>query len=218
MQYRVRGFVLVALVGVACAVAPAVAQAPRPAIAIANRALVFGQHTLLVAQLLNGAGDAGRQVQLLERPVTQPRYRIAGSGTADPQGRAFFDLNPGGDAFYAVRTIGGTPQVTLGLRVRVRPSIAVRISDRTPRRGARVRFAGIVKPDIDGTIVRIQRRRFGSTYTTVRVTRLRNTGAANSFYTARIRIRRSGSYRVVTNPTATLNVGASGVRHIRVHR
>src|SRR5918999_122753 len=89
--------------------------------------------------------------------------------------------------------------VTLTGKVKtaVAPLVGLRVGDRTPRRGQRVRFRGTVRPQHDGTRVAIQRKRRDGTWATVATPRLRDAGDAYSRYTKRLRIRRTGTYRTV---------------------
>lgn len=217
-----RSIALVAGCSALVGASPSVAQAPpgRINLQLSTRSVVFGESVTATGTLVTGAGDAGRVVGLTRKVVrTETRYREVQRASADANGSFSFTFIPDATAFYGSYTPDLTPrQSSFGLRVRVRPSIAVRISDRTPRRGGRVAFAGLVKPALDGTTVQIQRRRFGGLWATVGYTRLRATGAANSFYLRRLRIGRSAAYRVVVNATPGLEMGASSPRRITVRR
>jgi hypothetical protein len=80
--------------------------------------------------------------------------------------------------------------------VAVRIRVTRRVSDRTPRVGTRVRFAGTACPEHDGQLAYIQRRTSTGAYRTVARTTLRDTGGVCSKYARKIRVRRDGTYRV----------------------
>ena len=102
----------------------------------------------------------------------------------------------------------------------VRPRVGLRLGDKTPARGSRVRFRGSVLPAHDGSAVRIQRRTsagWRTIATPVLATATPSGGVARSKYRARIRIRRSGAYRTVMPAHADHARGKSGKRRARVH-
>jgi hypothetical protein len=101
--------------------------------------------------------------------------------------------------------------------VRVRLSVSFKVSDSTPKKGARVRFYGTAAPAHDGKPVLIQKRT-ASGYKTVTRTTLLDNGTATSKYSKRLRIRSSGTYRVVVQSVdQDHDDGASRSRTLRVH-
>jgi hypothetical protein len=77
----------------------------------------------------------------------------------------------------------------------VRPAITLRLSDRTPRPGQRVRFSGRVCPEHDGVAIALQRRS-GTTWRTLRKPVLKDiAGSTCSSFARRLRVRRDGAYR-----------------------
>ena len=80
----------------------------------------------------------------------------------------------------------------------------MKVSDKTPRRGQRVRFSGLVTPAHDGTAVKLQRRtRTGwkTRQTLVLAAATPLNGVARSTYSTRLRVRSTGRYRAVVVPT-----------------
>ena len=71
--------------------------------------------------------------------------------------------------------------------------ITLKVSDKTPRSGTRVRFYGSVKPADDGR-VRIQKRGRGGKFKTVARATLKDAGA-RSTYSRRLKIKADGVYR-----------------------
>jgi hypothetical protein len=80
--------------------------------------------------------------------------------------------------------------------VKVRMKVSLRVSDSSPDAGELVRFRGSVKPQHDGNVVDIQKRRRDGSYKTIAHARLRDAGDTRSRYGRRVRIRRGGVYRV----------------------
>jgi hypothetical protein len=104
--------------------------------------------------------------------------------------------------------------------VSVRSKVGLRLSDKTPLRGQRVRFRGSVMPPHDGQAVKIQRRTRTGWRTIaqpVLATAAPINGVARSRYSKRIRIRRSGVFRTVKPADGDHARGKSPKRRARVH-
>lgn len=129
------------------------------------------------------------------RPARHTRYR-----TVTPQPATIYD------------TLLRSPEVLILVRLRV----GIRLSDSTPRRGQRVRFFGSVAPKHNGRKVFIQRRRRDGRWRTVARTVTRNAAGNRSRYSKRVRIVRSGAYRVRVRGHADHRTGTSRRRAIRV--
>lgn len=200
---------------------PAAAQddgTPRPQIAIRPRAVVYGQTATLTGTLVKGAADAGTPVALLRRAVSvEDVYHEVARMTAGPAGDFRFSIQPTANAYYAVRTRTEPVQTSLGLLARVTPSVELRLPRRAVAPGRRLRFTGTVRPDLDRTLVRVQRRTGGG-YVTVARTRLVRADADSSTFSVRVRVARGGSYRVAVPSTAALSEGVSSPRRVRVRR
>jgi hypothetical protein len=98
----------------------------------------------------------------------------------------------------------------------VRPAISLRLSDRTPRRGQRVRFSGRLCPEHDGTAIALQRRT-ATGWKTLRSPVLKDVvGATCSSYARRMRVRRDGAYRARFLGDADHVAGNSRVKHANV--
>jgi hypothetical protein len=123
---------------------------------------------------------------------------------------------------YHVQAKTSPPSTSADVLVNVRPRISLRVSDRTPRRGQRVRFSGAVQPQHDGARVRLQRRtRTGGWHTVASpllVPALPIDGVDRSRYAKRLRVHATRAYRVVFVPTDGDHVrGKSAKRRLRVH-
>ena len=106
-----------------------------------------------------------------------------------------------------------SPIVLLGVTVRV----STRVSDRRVLRGQRVRFSGRVRPARDGTPIAIQRFRKGA-WRTIADTIARPRDASSSRFRKRVRIRRSGRYRVFAGAEGQYVSNAGRTVRIRARR
>ena len=200
------------------AAAAAVAATPQPTISPAQPALVFGEGTTISGTLAGGAAQAGKPVSLQQRPAGAKAYKTVFTGAADATGSFAFPVTPATTVRYRVQAATKPVQTSRSVLVVVRSKVAFRISDRTPRKNQRIRFSGLVTPALDGVPVLIQRKNSAGAYMTVARTVLRDAGDTSSQYSRRLRVGRSGTYRVSIPATATLSAGASVARVIRVHR
>jgi hypothetical protein len=168
----------------------------------------------------NVAGRPGARVELEQTPFpfTDP-FKNAAQGTADAAANYSFQVTP---TLHTRYHVVAKPQsaTSSDVTVLVRTRVSLRLGDRTPPRGARVRFRGSVLPAHDGSVVRIQRRtRVG--WKTIARPVLRTAaplaGATRSRYRKRIRVRRSGVYRTVMPGHADHARGKSPKRRGIVH-
>jgi hypothetical protein len=196
---------------------PAGAQAPTVEIvpAFSVQSLLPGQSFTVTGALPGGAADAGREVQLFEDRAPFPgAYAMVTTATAGPGGEFSFPVTPALKAYWAVVApeASGRPRAaSAGYLVAVRRKVSIRTSTRRPRAGALVRFSGFVSPPFDlgpTAIAVIQRRNRQGGFTDARSVRMRAAGPVSS-YRARLRMRRSGVYRVLVPSTTPYSQGAS---------
>jgi plastocyanin len=95
-------------------------------------------------------------------------------------------------------------------------AVTLRVSDRTPARGARIRFFGTVRPEQDGRLLQLQRRRRGGSYRTVERIRLRDAGTARSTYSKRLRVVGDAVFRARIPADAAHLAGTSRARRVDV--
>ena len=105
---------------------------------------------------------------------------------------------------------------SIGVIVKVRIRMSLRVSDRTPRVGQVVRFRGRACPAHDGLLVRIQRKTRRGTFRTVRRTTLRAATRCPT-YRRRFRVYRDGTYRVTSDDRDHAR-GFSRARFLNAHR
>jgi len=173
--------------------------------------------TVALSGKLSGSNHAGRAVTIQKDRFPYDHFVNAGTATTSSSGAFAFTAHPPSNTRYRAK-VGGTTSPVVTERVRIRTRL--RLSDRTPAAGQRVRFFGRACPQHDGATVRIQR--FSRTlhrWVTKRSTVLRDIpGSSCSKYSKRLRVRRDGTFRtvVVSNDPAYAN-GVSRKRHIDAH-
>jgi hypothetical protein len=186
-------------------------------IAATPRVVTFGRPVTIAGQV---AGRPATKVELEQTPFpfTDP-FKNAGQGTTDAAANYSFQVTPALNTRYRV-TAKSPPATSADVTVLVRTRVGLRLGDRTPPRGARVRFKGSVLPAHDGSRVRIQRRT-STGWKTIARPLLRAAapldGVARSRYGRRIRIRRSGAYRTVMPAHGDHARGKSRKRRAIVH-
>jgi hypothetical protein len=174
----------------------------------------FGQSVTLSGKL-TGPKSVGKNVTLREDPAPFDALDNVGNAATDANGDYAFVRTPSVNTRYQARQGGEESAV---VTVSVRPAIRLRVGDRTPATGRRVRFAGRVCPEHDGAGLAIQRRRASGEWRTVKRARLADDpGTACSSYSRRVRVRRDGAYRASLPADADHAAGTSRRRRIDVH-
>jgi hypothetical protein len=191
-------------------------------IAAAPPTVTFGRPTTISGQV-TGPDNANVEVTLEENPhpFTGGFKATAVKTTTNATGAYTMAVTPSVNTRYRVTAKTKPPVTSPETTVDVRVRVGFRLSDRTPAVGQRVRFSGIVTPGHDGTVARIQRRFRTGWRTVARATLVAATpvnGVARSRYSNRLRINRSGTFRVRVTPTDGDHVrGTSARRRARVH-
>ena len=209
-----------AAAGLALAPAALSAKPPKDEYAITLAAkpnpVVFSETTVLSGTLTGPA--AGEVSVTLEEDTTIPlgdKFTPTGDrATTAADGTYSFSVQPDVNTQY--RAVAKTSPDTQSepRLVQVRPRVDLKVSDRTPAKGARVRFAGAVLPAHDGAVARIQRRRSGGWKTVGRAT-LADDGDAQSTFRKRVRVSRDGTYRVKVAKDADHAAGLS--RRVKIN-
>ena len=184
-------------------------------IAASPSPVVFGRSTAISGKLL-GPNAGAQKISLRADPFPYDKLEPAGSATTSATGDWTLAQSPTVNTRYQARA--GSVESPV-ISVLVRPAVTMRLSDRTPKRGRRVRFAGRVCPEHDGARLLIRRRSTSGKYRTVARTTLRDVaGSTCSSYKRRLRIRRDGRYRAVIAAHSDHTTGRSRSRLIDVHR
>lgn len=203
---------------------PASAQDPAPVVTLSVRNVLPGDHVSITGTLVNGAADAGRQVQLYERRAPFPgTWAVLQEGVARADGGYAFDVAPVRKAYYSVvapASAAAGRQATPGLLVTVRRKVSIKVSDRTPRKNQLVRFSGFISPSYPlgpGAVATLQRRDKSGAFANVKAALLKAAGQFTS-YRVRVRVRSAGVYRIAVPSSTYYGSGASVAIVVRVHR
>jgi hypothetical protein len=209
--------ILIAVAGLAALAVP-VAQAAKPApgtltIAAAPTTVTFGGSVTLSGKLA-GSNSDGRMIRVEQDPLPLDSFADAGSATTNAAGDWTLAVKPAANTRYRASS-GNVDSPTLD--VAVRPAITLKLSDRTPKRGKRVRFFGQLCPEHDTVAIALQRRSPTGWRTLAKPVLADMPGAACSSYSRRLRVRRNGAYRVRFVGDADHAAGNSRVRRAKVH-
>jgi hypothetical protein len=196
--------------------AAAIGQQKQPgnlSLAAGATTVKFGGSVDLTGKL-SGPKVDGRTVTLREDPFPFGSFDDVASTATDTQGNYAFSRAPGLNTRYQTRQGGNESEV---VTVAVRPVVGLRVGNRTPVGGRRVRFAGRVCPEHDGASLAIQRRSAPGRWRTVRRAELADApGSGCSSYARRVRVRRDGVYRTFLAAHADHAAGHSRRRRIDV--
>lgn len=201
--------------------APASAQKPPKPPGQQEVRLAAGADLITFSTPLTLSGDvkgakAGVVVTLQQRPATSTAFSAVTTTKTDDKGRYTFTQRPRLNTTYRVVAATQPSAQSPDVLVRVRPLVGFRVSDRTPSRGERVRFSGKVFPPHDTRTVSIQRKRRDGSFTTILRTALRDAGSEFSRYSRRVRVRRTGTYRIRIAGHDDHAMGVSRERTLRV--
>jgi hypothetical protein len=190
---------------------------PVVTIAATPRVVRFGTPVTIAGQV---AGRPNEKIELEDNPFPfDDPFKNVAQGTTDSAANYSFQVTPGSNTRYHV-VAKSPPATSADATVLVRTKVGLRLSDRTPRRGARVRFRGSVLPAHDGSRVRIQRRTSAG-WRTIATPLLRAAtpidGVPRSKYRKRMRVRRDSTYRTVMPGHADHARGKSRKRRAFVH-
>jgi hypothetical protein len=186
-------------------------------LAAAPNPVVFGRRVVLSGRV-RAPGNDPVQVALFADPfpLDNSFSQVAAGATAS-NGSYAFNHVPRVHTRYRVAAATSPATASPDLLVRVRIRVTLRLSDRTPRRGQRVRFSGLAFPAHDGRRVLIQRRGSTGGFRTVARTTLRDAGSSRSRFSRSLRVSRDGVYRARVSgdadhltgfsPSRTANVG-----------
>lgn len=215
---RNRLIVAAALAALLVFAATGQAQKPPKAGSLALKASA-AQITFSTPVTLTGkvkGAKAGVLVTLQRRAADATTFVPAGTATTDGNGDFTFTQRPAVSSVFRAAAATTPPATSADEPVAVAPLVGLKVSDRTPRKGQRVRFRGTVRPQHDGMRVALQRKRADGTWRTVKTPRLRDAGSSYSRYSKRFRIRRSGTYRTVVAAHADHAEGVSRERTLTV--
>ena len=209
------------VVPVFAAIAVQASSAPPPGksdltISAKPTTITFGQATTISGKLKGPKDPITVTLQQNPYPFTDAFEAAGTTPTADNGDYSFTGVRPAQNTRYRVTTV--TPALASSdVDVLVRIKVVLRVSDRTPRAGQRVRFYGTAAPQHDGRTVRLQRQTSTGSWTTVARTLLRDAGDERSSFSRRMRVRRDGVYRARVYRDANHATGTSGSKTLDAH-
>jgi len=198
-------------------VLPAAALAAKPApktvsIAAAPATLTFGHATTI-------SGTTSPNTTVTLRADMFPfggSFAQVATATSSATGAYSFSVKPDAITHYRVTAkTHPTAQSAVAI-VSVRWRVTRTVSTQHPKRGTRVRFAGSVSPAHVGGTAQLQRRT-ASGFKTVGTAKLTAATATRSHYSLRIRVKRSGTYRVRVQADGAHLAGNSRRITLKVH-
>jgi hypothetical protein len=212
-----------ATVLVVCASVPTAVTAQKPhkaakqpgnlSLSVAPNPVRFGKGVTLSGKL-TGPGKADKTVSLNEDPFPFDELTKVGTATVNDQGDYSFVRNPTVNTRYQTGQGGLESEI---VTVNVSPRLSLRVGDRTPPAGKRVRFSGRICPQHDGVSLAIQRRTAPKQWRTVASVVTADAGDECSGYSRRLRVRRDNVYRTLFSADADHAAGSSRRRRIDVH-
>ena len=210
-----RTFVISAA-ALAALVAPSAHGAPTPqtlTMSPSATTVKFGGSVTLSGKLAGGKIDA-KNVTVRQDPFPIDGFANAGSATTNATGDWSLAVKPTVNTRFQARSgKADSPAVD----VMVRPAITLKLSDRTPSRGQRVRFSGTLCPEHDGVAIALQRRTATGWRTVAKPVLKDVAGATCSSYGKRLRVRRDSAYRARFLGDTDHVAGSSRVRRGQVH-
>jgi hypothetical protein len=208
----------VALVVLCVVVATGAGEAAKPApgsltISASDTTVKFGAGVTLSGKLA-GSNISGRSVRVQEDVYPLSSFANAGNADTNATGDWSLAVKPTASTRYRAN-VGKTDSPTLD--VAVRPAITLKLSDRTPRKGQRVRFSGQLCPEHDTVAIELQRKTSSGWKKVASPVLADIPGSTCSKYSVRKRVRRTGSYRAHFNADADHAAGNSPRRRAKVH-
>ncbi len=189
-------------------------------IAVSKRTVLFGFSTTVFGHV-SGNKAAGATVTLQAKPFGSHSYTNVASKTASSGGNYSFTYFPPRNTSVRVVAKTAPTATSVGVFVGVQPFVGLRVGTTHPKKGQTVRFVGIVNPAFNGTLVWFQRRTVTGHWRTLAATTLfaatPGSHGARSQYFRRLRINRSGSFRVVFPAPAGWISNRSRTRTLIVH-
>lgn len=195
---------------------PPKATPGRVSIALLPAVITWGTTGGIGGHLSGSRQQAGSPVVLQAETPPAARFHTSATGALDANGQNNFRVSPQANTSYRVMAGSGLRVQSSEVVMFVRMRASLRVSDSSPTRSQRVRFAGSVSPPHVGLLVHIQKRNTDGSFQNVARTFLVAGSASSSRYSGVIRIFRKGVYRVLVPSHADHVKAVSGLRLLRV--
>jgi hypothetical protein len=196
--------------------APALGKAPPSSsltISAGPTPITFGSSST-VSGVLSGKHVSGVVVTLENRPASSSGVFVKGpTTTTDSTGHYTFSVRPGLNTAYQAVAKASPTAMSSDVVVKVKVKITEHLSTTKPKAGQAVRFSGLVIPTYNGRFAQIQRKT-ASGWKTVASAKLIATTPVGSVprskYSKRVKVHKSGTYRVRFNPADGLRLANHG--------
>ena len=185
-------------------------------IAVNPALLTFGHYTTITGALSSKQTGVPLVLEANPYPYTGKWTQVGNPVNTTTDGAYTFTALPTMNTKYRVSTQDKPAVTSAEAAVGVRWKVGLGVSDLTPRRGARVRFHGTVRPAHPNGVVYIQRKS-STGWKNVKQTTMTTGTATSSTYSVRLRVRHTGRYRAVVLGDLAHETGISRVRRLVVH-
>jgi hypothetical protein len=201
----------------AAAAVPFAADAAKPGPATVTAGVTPSVVRFGTPAKVSGATSASTTVTLEADafPYDNAFSKVATS-KSDAAGAYAFTVTPAEGTHYRVTAKAKPPVTSAIVALGVRWKISLKVSTRSPARGSKVRFSGLVAPGKVGQAVRVQRRTAAG-FRTVASSTLKAGLSGTSSYSIRVRIKRTGTYRVNVPSDGSRLAASSTKRKLTVH-
>ena len=189
-------------------------QAPDTLSIAADHASVKFGGSITLSGKLTGSNVEGRNVRVQADEFPVDNFSNEGNATTNATGDWSLVVKPNANTRYRAR-VGNLESANLD--VTVLPKVSLRLSDRTPRVGQRVKFSGRVCPEHDTVTIALQRRSSTGWRTIASPVLADIPNATCSSYSVTKRVRRDGRFRARFLGDADHPASNSRVKGARVH-
>lgn len=219
-----RRTILAAGIAALAIAAPAIGKPPATSsltIAASPSPITFGSSST-VSGALSGKHVSGVTVTLESRPASSSGAFVKGPTTkTNSTGQYKFAVTPGQNTSYRAVAKASPTATSPDAVVNVKVKVTEHLSTTKPTAGHAVRFSGLVIPAYNGKFAQIQRKT-ASGWKTVASAKLVATTPVGSVqrskYSKRVKVHKSGTYRVSFNPADGLRLANHGrARRVTVH-
>jgi hypothetical protein len=207
---------IITIAAVALVAVPVVQAQQAPdtlSIAADHSSVKFGGSITLSGKL-TGSNVDGRNVRVQADEFPLDSFSNAGNATTNATGDWSLVVKPNANTRYRAR-VGNMDSANLD--VTVLPKVSLRLSDRTPAIGQRVRFSGRVCPEHDTVAIALQRRSSTGWKTIASPVLADIPNVECSSYSVVKRVRRDGRFRARFLGDTDHAASNSRVKRARVH-
>ena len=204
----------VGVASVACVASAAAAPPTHSAVTIAAAAnpITVGSSST-ISGVVTGKHTGGVTVTLESKAAPYSgAFTKVGDATTDSTGHYTFNVTPTINTMYEAVAKAQPTATSSALTVKVHVLVTEHLSTTNPAKGHSVRFTGYVEPAYNGKFALIQRKTATGWRTVARAQLVATTAAgtiSRSHYSKRVKMTKSGTFRVTFNPADGLRLANS---------